>query len=370
MTPLRWTVIATQVPPGGSLGGVVRYTTELIRALAAREDVIVSAVTTKAARQTLIDLVGDGSVSTIPNAPVPVLSIAERHLPLPGLRHGPDVVQGIKHLVPRHTDALRVLTVHDMLLLDRPDDFGRGKRLLLPPFYRSSIDDADLLLCVSEATRRRMEAQLPGSSNRAAVVHLATSDSLRAVPPQPIAALAGRRFALVVGDSSPRKNLTTLMDAWAEVRAAVPDAVLAVAGPPSWGETAVGARFGQLVAEGSVIALGYVDEAELHWAYRNATVALCPSLAEGFGLPAAEALDLGAPVIVSDDDALQEVSAGRAFAVLPARDAAAWARSIAAAFDTARRSDPGRIRSWADVADETVAAVRQALDRRAAVAAG
>jgi hypothetical protein len=37
--PLRWTVMATQVPAGGSLGGIVRYTTELITALAARSDV-------------------------------------------------------------------------------------------------------------------------------------------------------------------------------------------------------------------------------------------------------------------------------------------------------------------------------------------
>ena len=368
MSPLRWSVLATQVPPGGSLGGIVRYTTELITALAARDDVVVSAVTTAAAADTLRELVGPrGQVSTVPSAPTPVLSVAERWLPRRLLPGDPDVVQGTKHLVPARSRALRVLTVHDMLLLDRPHDFGTAKRVLLPSAYRASIRDADLLLCVSAATRTRLEAHLPGSSERAEVVHLATSSTLRAATPQPVARLEGTPFALVVGDPTTRKNLRTVMAAWPAVRARHPDAVLAVAGPPSWGRTELGELFDRLVADGAVVALGHIDDAGLRWAYEHAQVVLCPSLAEGYGLPAAEALDLGAPVIISEDPAMQEVCAGRARAVLPATDVDAWSGAVADALDTPRAAapptGPGTGRTWADVAEESVRAVRRVRER-------
>lgn len=371
MKPLQWSVLATQVPPGGSLGGIVRYTTELITALAARDDVVVLAVTTTAAADTLRELVGPrGQVSTVPSAPTPVLSVAERWLPRRLLPGNPDVVHGTKHLVPARSRALRVLTVHDMLLLDRPHDFGTAKRVLLPSAYRSSIRDADLLLCVSAATRSRLEAHVPGSSERAEVIHLATSSTLRAAAPRPVARLEGTPFALVVGDPTTRKNLRTVMAAWPAVRARHPAAVLAIAGPPSWGRTELGELFDRLVADGAVVALGHIDDAGLRWAYEHAQVVLCPSLAEGYGLPAVEALDFGAPVIISDDPAMQEVCAGRARAVLPAIDVAAWSGAIGDALDTPRppSASPGAPsagagRSWSDVAEESVRSVRRALDR-------
>ena len=366
MSALRWTMMATQVPAGGSLGGVVRYTTELTRALAQRDDVIVSAVTTKAAAATMRELIGAaGQVYTVPDLPTPALSLAERYLPLPAWRDGADVVQGVKHLLPLRTDALRVLTVHDMLLLDRPRDFGAAKRLLLPRPYRSSIADADLLLCVSSATRDRLAALLPGSEQRAEVVHLATSSSLRGATPKPLDALQGRRFALAVGDPTPRKNLRTIVTAWAAVWAHNPGVALAIVGPPSWGRTVLGAMYQRLVDAGAIVSLGQVSDAEVRWAYEQAEVVVCPSLAEGFGLPAAEALDFGAPVIISDDPAMREVCAGRELAALRPLDVDSWVAAIDAALATPRRTPPvSGARTWADVAEQTVRSVHDALAAR------
>ncbi len=64
----------------------------------------------------------------------------------------------------------------------------------------------------------------------------------------------------------------------------------------------------------------------LRWCYENCVVVLSPSLAEGFGLPAVEALDLGAPLVTSLDPALVEVS-GDAAEHLPADDVAGWAEA-------------------------------------------
>jgi glycosyltransferase involved in cell wall biosynthesis len=169
-----------------------------------------------------------------------------------------------------------------------------------------------------------------------------------------------------VGDPSPRKNLRLLVDNWHEVVAAVPDATLAIVGPAGWGITDYGESYEQLRRAGSVQALGHIDDARLRWCYENAALVLCPSLQEGFGLPVVEALAFGARVVASDDRALREVSEGRA-AHLSARDGPAWVKAIIEGLgrsDTAN-GEPRDIRSWSQVAEGTVAAVR----RRAAATA-
>jgi len=360
--PVSWLVLATHVPAGGALGGVVRYTTELVAALARREDVDLELLTTAAAAPALRDATGGAArVRVLRAAPGPVLPLLERYART--ARPHPQVVHGVKHLVPRSGGALKVLTVHDMVLLDRPQDFGRAKRHLLPPPYRASIRQADLLLPVSVATERRLAAYEPGAAQRSTVVPLATTASLLQAPAAPVPSLAGRRFALVVGDSGRRKNLGTVVDAWPTVRRRVPDAVLAIAGPPDWGRAELGRAYAELVREGAIVPLGRIDDAQLRWAYEHSAVVLCPSLAEGFGLPVAEALDLGASVVISDDAALQEVAAGRARAVVPALDAAGWAAEIVTVLLSPHRAavPDGHVRTWDDVAADTTSAVLRCL---------
>lgn len=360
MSPLRWLMLATAVPAAGGLGGVVRYTTELAAALARRDDVELSMLGDLSARSVLEQLTGDPTrVRTLP-LPVPGAAgaLVERWHPW-SAGGGFDVVQGTKHLLPRRTSALRLLTIHDMLLLDRPADFPGLKRRLLPAPYRRSIREADVPICVSEATRDRLAAHEPAAAARAVVVPLATATSLREAVPEPVPGLIGRRFALVVGDASPRKNLAAVTRAWPGVREALPDAVLAIAGPPDWSRSPADADRAALLDSGTAIALGRVPDAQLRWCYENAGVVLCPSLAEGFGLPVAEALDLGATVVVSDDPALVEVAAGRNAAVVPARDIEAWSRAAIAALLQRPTILPSAARTWDDVAAATIRAARR-----------
>jgi glycosyltransferase involved in cell wall biosynthesis len=101
-----------------------------------------------------------------------------------------------------------------------------------------------------------------------------------------------------------------------------------------------------------------VSDGTLRWCYENAAVVLAPSLAEGFGLPAVESLDLGAPLVTSLDPALVEVSGDHA-THLPFDDVAAWADAALAHLEARHRSTQvvGQSRTWDDVAAETVAAV-------------
>lgn len=359
---LRWLLLATHVAPSGSGGGMVRYVVELARSLAARPDVELHVVCGDATTPFFTELVGDPARvhAATERLPVPLRSALEREgLGLPVLREPFDVLQGAKHLLPRrHRAATTLLTVHDMLPLDRPGDFGAVKRALLRGPYLASLEQADALVCVSAATRDRLRGYAPEAAARAAVVHLAPSRSLIAAVAEPVPQLASRPFALVVGDPSPRKNLAHVMGLWPAVVAQRPDALLVVVGPPSWGPADLGPA-GSLVRDGHVLLLGHLSDAALRWAYEHASVVLCPSLLEGFGLPSVEGAAFGAPVITSDDPALCEVSASSA-QHLSLHDRAGWLAAVVAALDGRAPVAPRPTRTWDDVADETVAVVRRA----------
>lgn len=354
----RYLLMATHVPRSGSSGGVVRYTVALAEALARRTDVELHVLAAGDGAEFFAGLLPPGRVHRLPAAPTAVQSVREWTGAARVLWSGRfDVVHGTKHIVPLLArGATRVLTVHDMLLLDRPHDFPLLKRLLLGRPYRSSIRRADVLVAVSRATRSRLLDHVPSAADRVAAVPLAASTALLEAPPEPAAALAGRTFALVVGDASARKNLRLAVRTWAAVREQVPGVVLAVVGPRPWGaEDTGGEEWDRMVADGSLVQLRGISDGMLRWCYENAAVLLCPSLVEGFGLPTVEAAALGTPAVTSDDPALCEASPGSS------RPAAAWSTDdwVATVVAGLREAAPvdHPVRTWDDVATETVDAV-------------
>jgi glycosyltransferase involved in cell wall biosynthesis len=355
---LRWLMTAVHVPPSGTRGGMVRYTVELARALNARSDVELSVMTVAESRSFFEALLGDPTrVHTIPRSPKSARPFFERN-GLSGLaaRRQWDVIHGTKHLLPRTPKGRRVLTVHDALILDRPGDFPRLKRTLLPRAFLSAIHEADVLVCPSEATRTRLLAHAPFVANRTRVVWHAVSPSLLTVPAQPVTELSGRQFGLVVGDPSPRKNLGWALRVWEEVSARRPGARLAMVGPSGWGITDIGDHGGK---RKDVLLLGHLPEAQLRWCYEHASVVLCPSFCEGFGLPTLEAVELGSRVLTSTDPALIEVAGDRAEHI-PVDRQSDWVDVVLDALDHPTPRAPARPppREWSDVAEETVRAVR------------
>jgi glycosyltransferase involved in cell wall biosynthesis len=382
---LRWLLLATHVPPSGAGGGMIRYAVELGRALQRRHDIELHVLACPESAPALGAVLGvpETRVHVLPGG---VLTASARQRLARGAEVFAsldtfDVVHGTKHLLPARASGVRVLTVHDLLPLDRPGDFGRAKRLLLPRSYLRSLRDADVLVCVSAATRERLLVHVPEVRDRAEVVPLAMASSLLDAHGGASAALEARRFALVVGDASPRKNLRFVSRLWPAVRRRHPDLLLAVAGPAGWGVDDGLHELDALVAEGGALRLGHIDDATLRWAYEHAAVVLCPSRLEGFGLPALEAVTFGAPLVRSTDPALAEASAGAGRAVA-LDDPLGWVDAIDAAVRAGRAAPaataaaggsaagaPGdalapRVpRGWDDVADATVALARRARHR-------
>lgn len=362
MRPRRWLVLGSHIPPSGRLGGMIRYTVEVVRALSERPDVDVHVHCQPETAPFLTDDLGLAPANLRPTATGSTIvdSLVERYR-LGGLLYElrPHVVLGTKQLLPsRAPDSVRVLTVHDLLPFDRPQDFGLGKRRLLPSAYRRSILDADVLACVSDASRARLVERFPEASDRARTVANAMTSSLLAIESEPVPDLDdGSTFALVVGDRSGRKNLGFVLDLWPEVVARHPNARLALVGPPGWGRNEHLPGLHRLLADGAVVELGLISDAQLRWAYRKASVTLCPSRHEGFGLPVLEAITLGCPVVLSTDPAQVEAAAGRATPV-DLDDRRRWIDAIVDHLDN-RRPVPEvtSVRGWTDVAAELVDAV-------------
>ncbi|NHC13421.1 glycosyltransferase family 4 protein [Motilibacter deserti] len=353
-------MLASHIPPSGAGGGMFRYVVELARALAERDDVELHVVCAKPSTGFFESFLGAGRAHALPALPTVAMSVVERELlDRLVLQAGFDVVHGTKHLLPRRSaGARRLLTVHDMMPMDRPADFRRAKRTLIRGPYFASIRSSDVLVSVSAATRDRLCAYLPEVADRVRVVPLAPSQAMLRAAPTPVEGLVPGRFVLVVGDPSPRKNLALLTQAWAGVRRRHPDAVLAILGPSGWGTSGYGSQMAALQEAGAVRLLGHVDDGALRWAYEHAAVVALPSLLEGFGLPATEAVALGTPLLTSEDPALCEVS-GAGGTHLSSLDVEGWERALNDHLTggAARPALPPA-RTWAEVAAETVAAVR------------
>ena len=158
-------------------------------------------------------------------------------------------------------------------------------------------------------------------------------------------------YFLFVGTLVPRKNVPTLLDAYARLLATMPDAPrLVIAGAATEDSGPWIERLQQAPLAGRVDHLGYVAEADRERLYAGARALIMPSLDEGFGVPALEAMAAGVPVIASNRGALPEVL-GAAGTLLDPQDVEGFAeamrrrrpRSSLGDGPGQRRADPRRV---------------------------
>jgi glycosyltransferase involved in cell wall biosynthesis len=176
------------------------------------------------------------------------------------------------------------------------------------------------------------------------------------------------RFVLFLGTLEPRKNLTTLIEAFARTGMVRQGIKLVIAGGKGWYYQEIFKRVEELDLAGAVRFPGFVPDAELPLWYNAATVFVYPSLYEGFGMPLLEAMACGTPVIGSDASCLPEV-VGDAGLLISPHDVEGLADSLERLLTDAGRwadlSQQGRARAsayaWEATAAATVASYRRAL---------
>jgi glycosyltransferase involved in cell wall biosynthesis len=167
-------------------------------------------------------------------------------------------------------------------------------------------------------------------------------------------------LVLCVGSHEPRKNHLAVLQAAEQLWNAGREFALVFIGGNSWGSADFEGEVARLQVEGRPVrAISTVTDALLWSAYRLAAVTVFPSLNEGYGLPVAESIAVGTPVVTSDFGSMREItSEGGAIRVSPRDDDGIAAAIDAAVFDPATnarlRAEASRIprRGWDEYADE------------------
>jgi glycosyltransferase involved in cell wall biosynthesis len=230
-----------------------------------------------------------------------------------------------------------VVTVHDTVAWRFPDE-SRPE-----PYAAAETRRAAAVIAVSRFSADDAAERL--GLERVHVVHNGVGAEFFDAEPLDAAGRARLgvegRYVLHAGGSTLRKNLEGLADAWPRVRAAHPDVRLVLCGPPSERRDRL---FGALPG---VVRTGRVPDAVLPGLMAAASAVVVPSLYEGFGLPALEAMACGAPVVAADRSSLPEVCGDGAWLVEP--DGASLAEGLVHALDegegVAARVRTGRARA-------------------------
>ena len=262
--------------------------------------------------------------------PLPSSPFIGRHLQWPARirKLRPDAYFGPAGALPLGAVGCpTVITIHDLAIYHNPAWFpGRqplSTRLVIP----RSLDRADVVIAVSTNTARDIEDLFGLPASRIAVVPHGVSSTFRPMSSEDLAAARARlklpdRFILFVGTIEPRKNLATLLDAWAMMHDR-PD--LVIVGAWGWRYEPIRERIGRLGA--GVHHIDGLDPIELPAVYNLARVLAHPAWYEGFGLPPLEAMACGTPVVVSDRASLPEL-VGDAGLVAAADNPEAWRRAL------------------------------------------
>ena len=233
---------------------------------------------------------------------------------------GNDVVFAPNFRPPRRLGLARgalVATVHDLGFRQVPWTLrGKTRRELTRSFDEIMLR-ATRLITVSAAVRAELAEYGYASPDRVRVVHHGAGQ-LEALPAEALPDGTPRRFGLHVGTLEPRKNISGLLETWRRLGELMPHRpVLVLCGRYGWRTGTIRRQVEAAVAEGWVHHPGYVTSGQLAALYRQAEVVIFPSLYEGFGLPAIEALAAGTPLVCSDIASLREV-AGEAALYAPA----------------------------------------------------
>ena len=150
------------------------------------------------------------------------------------------------------------------------------------------------------------------------------------------------KYFLAVGTLEPRKNIRTLISAYAALppadRSSFP---LVIAGGAGWGNLGLPKEAMALIGNGSIRFVGSVPNARLRSLYEGARIFLMPSLYEGFGMPVVEALACGTPVAHSADTSMDEIS-GNIGKRVAALDVDGWTDVLKGAIDNNDHADPVR----------------------------
>jgi glycosyltransferase involved in cell wall biosynthesis len=362
--------------------GAGHYVVELARALAIRTD----------CRLTLLARRDDGArwALTAPGERVCAVAPARRLTRLlyeqarlgsvvAGLDSPPvKVHHGPHYSMPRRSKVPCVVTIHDLTFFDHAEWHEPSKVKWFRAAMRHSVAHAAAIICVSEITAGRLRDILSPRCPVVVVPHGVDQARFVADEPRPgadgeVLARLGlnRPYVLHLGTLEPRKGIADLVNAFDQLAGSRAELELVLAGGAGWKAGPVMQSLATARSRERIRRLGYVADADIPALLRSARAVAYPSLEEGFGLPALEALACGTPLVTTSGTPMAEIAGDSALLVPPGQPlalAAAIETAIAeqlSADGTRRRADGLAIAAqytWEACADRHLAVYRAAAE--------
>ena len=282
-------------------GGVKTYTYELIKNLQELHP------------EALMELIyGSRAIGTFPSTTQQVIPLRSELL-LPWWLSGPvaqyvetrkpSVVHYTKAAITKYSRIPTVVTIYDIIPILMPQTQSPLRRMYWPRVLRTAADRADHIMTISQRSKRDIIEHFRIAEEKVTVTPLAV-DLAHFKPGSRIP--RGKPYVLFVGTRDERKNIVSLIRAFAQIADRIPHQLI-IAGRPAKKQDNSVATAKEFGLVDRVEFREHVSYQELPALYAGADIFVWPSLYEGWGFPPQEAMACGTPVIVSDGGPLPEV---------------------------------------------------------------
>ena len=237
-----------------------------------------------------------------------------------------------QYLVPPIAPCPTVVTIHDVSFLAHPEWFPARQLRVMKRLIPLSARRSTCIVTASHHAAGEIVRFCGVAPEKIRVIPHGCDSRFRPLDKDLYRERAARyglpeRYILAVGLIQPRKNLPTLLEAFAQLTGDDADLALAIVGREGWALEQVKAQVGALHLQDRTVFTGAVPDEDLPAIYNAALLLAYPSFYEGFGLPPLEAMACGTPVVAANTTSLPEV-VGEAGILVPPHDANALAEAM------------------------------------------
>lgn len=229
-----------------------------------------------------------------------------------------------QYYAPLIKNCKLVVTIHDISYEHFPEYFKKLELIRNRVWIWYSSKISDIILTVSEYSKKDISERYKINKDKIVVTHLATSEIYKQVDEKLVEETKEKfgikgSYLLTVGNLQPRKNMVRLINSYTEIKSNNPEfnLKLVIVGKKAWKFDGIFKTVNSANLNDEVILTDYVSDYELVNLYNGAEIFIYPSIFEGFGLPVIEAMACGTPVITSNVSSLPEVAGDCALLINP-----------------------------------------------------
>jgi len=216
-----------------------------------------------------------------------------------------------------------ITTIHDLILTEFPTERAttlgsfryKIKHYASQFVLKNAVQKSEKIITVSEYSADEISKRLKVPRSKISVIYEGSdlSPTFEETKPPNIKPSIPQEYVLYVGNVYPHKNIENLLVAWKKLKEQGRTESLILVGRMDYFYKRIVSLVSELDLDrppAQVIFPGFVNDRELLWLYKNAKMYVFPSLMEGFGLPALEAMQAGVPVVSANSSCLPEILGG------------------------------------------------------------